>query len=34
MTRHGINIPEDRIAEFCRKHHIKKLALLGSILNR
>jgi len=32
MTRHGINLPEDRIAEFCRKHHIQKLALFGSIL--
>jgi hypothetical protein len=32
MTRHGIHIPEDLVAEFCRKHHIKKLALFGSIL--
>ncbi len=24
--------PKERIAEFCRKHHIKKLAVFGSIL--
>jgi len=32
MTHHGVNIPKDRIAEFCRRNHIKKLALFGSIL--
>ena len=32
MTYHGIEIPQDKIAEFCRKHHIKKLALFGSVL--
>jgi len=32
MTYHGIEIPKDKIAEFCRQHHIKKLALFGSIL--
>jgi len=32
MTYHGIEIPKDQIAEFCRKNHIKKLALFGSIL--
>jgi hypothetical protein len=32
MTYHGIVIPKDKIAEFCRKNHIKKLALFGSIL--
>ena len=26
------NFPKDRIAEFCRKHHIKKLAIFGSVL--
>jgi uncharacterized protein len=25
-------VPSDKIAEFCRKHHIKKLALFGSVL--
>lgn len=24
--------PKDKIAEFCRKHHIKKLAIFGSVL--
>jgi uncharacterized protein len=32
MTRHGIEIPKDRIAEFCRQHGIRRLALFGSIL--
>jgi len=27
-----IEIPKDRIAEFCRKNHIKRLALFGSVL--
>jgi len=28
----NIEIPHDRIAEFCRRHHIRKLALFGSVL--
>ena len=32
MTVHGVDIPEDKIADFCRRHHIRKLALFGSIL--
>jgi len=32
MNRHGIEIPQDKIAEFCRRHHIRKLSLFGSIL--
>jgi len=24
--------PKERIAEFCRQHHIKKLAIFGSVL--
>jgi len=27
-----ISFPKERIAEFCRKHHIKKLAIFGSVL--
>ena len=27
-----IKVPKEKIAEFCRKHHIRKLALFGSIL--
>ena len=27
-----IDISKDAIAEFCRKHHIRRLALFGSIL--
>ena len=27
-----ISIPKDKIAEFCRKYHITKLSLFGSVL--
>ncbi|HEX5482761.1 MAG TPA: nucleotidyltransferase family protein [Terriglobia bacterium] len=27
-----INVPEAAIAEFCRKHHIRKLSLFGSVV--
>lgn len=30
--RAKINIPHNRINEFCKKHHIRKLALFGSVL--
>jgi predicted nucleotidyltransferase len=26
-----INMPKERIEEFCKKHHIRKLSLFGSI---
>lgn len=32
MGRERIGVPKDKIAEFCRKHHIRKLALFGSVL--
>ena len=32
MTYHGIDIPNDRIAEFCQRHRIRRLSLFGSIL--
>jgi predicted nucleotidyltransferase len=32
MTHHGIEIPQGMIAEFCRRHHIRKLSLYGSVL--
>lgn len=32
MTRPNIEVPKDRIADFCRRHHIRKLALFGSVL--
>lgn len=32
MTLHGIHIPANSIAEFCRRHRIRRLALFGSIL--
>lgn len=27
-----VTFPKERIAEFCRKHHINKLAIFGSVL--
>jgi predicted nucleotidyltransferase len=32
MNQRGCEIPKDRIAEFCRRQHIAKLALFGSVL--
>ena len=32
MGRVKIEVPMDKIAEFCRKHHIRRLALFGSVL--
>ncbi len=32
MTRLAIEIPSRQIAEFCRRHHVTKLALFGSVL--
>ena len=32
MAHHGIEVPKDRIAQFCRRNHIRKLALFGSVL--
>jgi len=27
-----IEVPRERIAEFCRRHHIRRLAVFGSVL--
>jgi hypothetical protein len=32
MDLHGVHIPRERIGEFCRRHHIRRLSLFGSIL--
>jgi hypothetical protein len=32
MTRSRINFPGDQVADFCRRHHIRRLALFGSVL--
>ena len=32
MKHAGINIPKEEIAEFCRRYHIRKLALFGTVL--
>ncbi len=32
MSYHGIDIPKGKVAEFCRRHRIRRLALFGSIL--
>ncbi len=33
MDHHGIEIQEERIREFCRRRHIRKLSLFGSIIH-
>ena len=32
VGRARIDIPKEKITEFCRTHHIRKLALFGSVL--
>jgi predicted nucleotidyltransferase len=32
MSQARISIPADQIADFCRRHHIRRLALFGSVL--
>lgn len=32
MQLHGVNIPDEAIADFCRRHGVKRLSLFGSIL--
>lgn len=32
MGRARIDIPKEELTEFCRKHHIRRLALFGSVL--
>lgn len=32
MSQRRIDIPKDKISEFCRRHQIRKLALFGSVL--
>jgi len=32
MRFHGIDLPKEKVAEFCRKWRIRELALFGSVL--
>ncbi len=32
MLKTRIDLPKDRIAEFCRRHHVRRLAIFGSAL--
>jgi hypothetical protein len=32
MNQVRASIPKDKVADFCRRHHIRKLALFGSVL--
>ena len=32
MSMPKISLPKDEIADFCRRHHIRKLSLFGSVL--
>ena len=33
MTKIRIEIPREKIAEFCKRNHIRKLSLFGSVLH-
>lgn len=32
MGKPGIDVPKDKIADFCRRYHIRNLSLFGSVL--
>ncbi|MFA6133333.1 MAG: nucleotidyltransferase family protein [Phycisphaerae bacterium] len=32
MEKSRIDIPKERVADFCRRNHIRRLALFGSVL--
>lgn len=32
MRKRNIDIPKEKIVEFCKRHHIRRLALFGSAL--
>ena len=32
MTKAKIDIPNEKVADFCRRHHIRRLAFFGSVL--
>ena len=32
MRYHGIEVPEETITDFCRRHRVRRLCLFGSIL--
>jgi len=34
MGKKRIEIPRDKLAEFCKRNHIRKLSLFGSVLRR
>lgn len=33
MVKKLIELPKEKIAEFCRRHHIRRLSLFGSVLH-
>jgi hypothetical protein len=32
MSRSALHVPADRLADFCRRHEIRRLAFFGSVL--
>ncbi len=32
MVRQNVRLPKEEIAAFCRRHHIRRLSLFGSVL--
>ena len=33
MTHHGLELPQAPLAEFCRRYHLRRLSLFGSVLH-
>ncbi len=33
MNKAGIELPKEKIAEFCKRNHIRRLSLFGSLLH-
>ena len=29
----AVSVPEDKLAQFCRRHHIERLSIFGSVLH-
>jgi predicted nucleotidyltransferase len=34
MVKNNLTIPKQKIADFCRRHHIERLSLFGSVLRQ
>ena len=34
MVRASIDVPKQKIADFCRRHHVRRLSFFGSVLRQ